>query len=468
MLSGPLKLAFAGSFTFGFFCQHIYTFTLEMVLLFQLPLELLNYIADQLPSKALAQLCLTCHDLHMAILPTLYAHVQLSFRSHIKQLEYGLQVSPYLANTINQCTRKLTLVSRQSGTHWVANDVRFLLQITHRVESLHFHDFHVLMVEHVCQVASALPLLKHLEFRYCNLAAEVMPSSPIRNSHRPESQQGQGSTDALEQPKSDFSRTSYLTLVWTDFSSSAISTLLRHLPGLQVVDFGANHNRIYSANDSAIFSLSQYCPKVQVLHVGLQQVREQTLCETIRLYGSSLTCLDVKCDSVQTLKAVAAHAESLQELTVRAAGPGSYGDDMIHVLRQCKGLGKLEMVCWMLEDVPRCVWRAIEAVARRAKQSIRNRDNVDANWMYFLEDHVDRLHGSNSGGSQTSTSEDGSDRVQDLYSTSDSWNNTVPSSTVVRSRRRRDVGSIKKTVALSFEELSEIRKEVIPSPQSGH
>jgi hypothetical protein len=428
----------------------------EMVLL-QLPLELLNYIADQLPSKALTQLCLTCRELHMAILPTLYAHVQLSFRSHIKQLEYGLQVSPYLANTINQSTRKLTLVSRQSGTHWVANDVRFLLQIAYRVESLHFHDFHVLMVEHVCQVASALPLLRHLEFRYCNLAAEVMPSSPIRNSHMPESQ-GLGHTDALESPK--FSQTSYLTLVWTDFSSSAISTLLRHLPGLQVVDFGANHNRIYSANDSAIFSLSQYCPKVQVLHVGLQQVREQTLCETIRLYGSSLTCLDVKCDSVQTLKAVAAHAESLQELTVRAAGPGSYGDDMIHVLRQCKGLGKLEMVCWMLEDVPRCVWRAIEAVARRAKQSIRNRDNIDANWMYFLEDHVDRLQ--NSG--QASTSEDGSDRVQDLYSTSDFWNNTLPSSTVIRSRRRRDVGSIKKTVALSFEELSEIRKEVIPSP----
>ncbi|KAG2185283.1 hypothetical protein INT44_002073 [Umbelopsis vinacea] len=392
----------------------------------------------------------------MAILPTLYGHVQLSFRSHIKQLEYGLQVSPYLANTIRQCTRKLTLVSRQSGTHWVANDVRFLLQITQRVESLHFHDFHVLMVEHVCQVASALPLLKHLEFRYCNLAAEVMPSSPIRNT-----QLGDGTTDALEQPK--FSQTSYLTLVWTDFSSSAISTLLRHLPGLQVVDFGANHNRIYSANDSAIFSLSQYCPKVQVLHVGLQQVREITLCETIRLYGSSLTCLDVKCDSVQTLKAVAAHAESLQELTVRAAGPGSYGDDMIHVLRQCKGLGKLEMVCWMLEDVPRCVWRAIEAVSRRAKQSIRNRDNVDANWMYFLEDHVDRLQVSSSGHGQTSASEDGSDRVQDLYSTSDSWNNTTLPS-VVRSRRRRDVGSIKKTVALSFEELSEIRKEVIPSP----
>lgn len=431
-----------------------------MVVLLQLPLELLNYIADQLPSKALTQLCLTCHDLHMAVLPTLYAHIQLSFRSHIKQLEYGLQVSPYLANTINQCTRKLTLVSRQSGTHWVANDVRFLLQIAQRVESLHFHDFHVLMVEHVCQVASALPLLKHFEFRYCNLAAEVMPSSPIRNPHMPGSQ-GHGGTDALEQPKSEFSQTSYLTLVWTDFSSSAISTLLRHLPGLQVVDFGANHNRIYSANDSAIFSLSQYCPKVQVLHVGLQQVREQTLCETIRLYGSSLTCLDVKCDSVQTLKAVAAHAESLQELTVRAAGPGSYGDDMIHVLRQCKGLGKLEMVCWMLEDVPRCVWRAIEAVARRAKQSIRNRDNIDANWMYFLDDHVDRLHNG-----QPSTSEDGgSDRVQDLYSTSDIWNNTTaPSSTVIRSRRRRDVGSIKKTVALSFEELSEIRKEVIPSP----
>lgn len=429
------------------------------MLLLQLPIELLNYIADQLPSKALTQLCLTCHSLHMAILPSLYSHVQLSFRSHIKQLEYGLQVSPYLADIIRQCARKLTLVSRQSGTQWVASDVRFLLQVAQRVESLHFHDFHVLMVEHVGQVASSLPMLKHLEFRYCNLAAEVMPvTGPIGNPHfRPV--HSQGSTEKPEQPKSEFSQTSYLTLVWTDFSSSAISTLLRQLPGLQVVDFGANHNRIYSANDSAISALSQHCPNVQVLHVGLQQVREQTLCETIRRYGSSLTCLDVKCDSVQTLKAVAAHAESLQELTVRAAGPGSYGEDMVHVLRQCKGLGKLEMVCWMLEDVPRCVWRAIEAVARRAKQSIRARENADANWMYFLDDHIDRMHETGGGQSSDTTS---SDRVQDLYSTSEFWNNTVPTTTS-RSRRRRDVGSIKKTVALSFEELSEIRKEVIPT-----
>ncbi|GAB5589721.1 hypothetical protein Unana1_04621 [Umbelopsis nana] len=392
----------------------------------------------------------------MAILPSLYSHVQLSFRSHIKQLEYGLQVSPYLADTISKYTRKLTLVSRQSGTHWVANDVRFFLQIAQHVESLYFHDFHVLMVEHVCQVARSLSVLQHLEFRYCNLAAEVMPSTgPNRSPHLPETQ-GQGSTDEPEQPTSEFSQTSYLTLVWTDFSSSAISTLLRQLPALQVVDFGANHNRIYSANDSAISALSQYCPNVQVLHVGLQQVREQTLCETIRRYGPSLTCLDVKCDSVQTLKAVAAHAESLQELTVRAAGPGSYGEDMVHVLRQCKGLGKLEMVCWMLEDVPRCVWRAIEAVARRAKESIRPRENIDANWMYFLDDHVDRINETN-GQNQDNTL----DRVQDLYSTSEFWSTSVPTTTS-RSRRRRDVGSIKKTVALSFEELSEIRKEVIP------
>src|ERR1700730_13332504 len=109
------------------------------MLLLQLPIELLNYIAEHLPSKALTQLCLTCHSMHMAILPSLYSHVQLSFRSHIKQLEYGLQVSPYLADTISKYTRKLTLVSRQSGTHWVANDVRFFLQIAQHVESLYFH-----------------------------------------------------------------------------------------------------------------------------------------------------------------------------------------------------------------------------------------------------------------------------------------------------------------------------------------
>ncbi|CAM0137421.1 hypothetical protein VKS41_003219 [Umbelopsis sp. WA50703] len=421
----------------------------------QLPIELLNNIAERLPSKSLTQLCLTCHALHLAILPTLYSHIQLSFRSHIKQLEYGLQVSPYLADIIRKSTRKLTLVSRQSGTHWVANDVRFLLPVVQRVESLYFHDFHVLMVEHVGQVASSLPVLRHLEFRYCNLAAEAAPVNLNRNN---ESQEQDETTISSKQilPKM-----TCLTLVWTDFSSSAITALLRQLPSLQYVDFGANHNRIYSANDSAISALSENCPKVRTLHVGLQQVREQTLCQTIRRYGQALTCLDVKCDSVQTLKTVAAHAECLQELTVRAAGPGSYGEDMIHVLRQCKGLGKLEMVCWMLEDVPRCVWRAIEAVARRARQTMQARENVDSNWIYFLDDHADRVSESQNG------ILDMYERVQNLYSTSDIAGTSSPSIASSRSRRRRDVGSIKKTVALSFEELTEIRKEVImPSLQA--
>src|ERR1700754_69846 len=104
------------------------------MLLLQLPIELLNNIAGQLPSKSLTQLCLTCRTLGMTILPILYSHVQLSLRSQIKQLEYGIQVSPYLAETIQQSTRKVTLVSRQSGTHWVANDVRFLLQVAQNVE----------------------------------------------------------------------------------------------------------------------------------------------------------------------------------------------------------------------------------------------------------------------------------------------------------------------------------------------
>ncbi|KAJ2964156.1 hypothetical protein NQZ79_g1021 [Umbelopsis isabellina] len=427
--------------------------SLEMCIL-QLPIELLNNIAERLPSKSLTQLCLTCHALHLAILPTLYSHIQLSFRSHIKQLEYGLQVSPYLADIIRNSTRKLTLVSRQSGTHWVANDVRFLLPMAQRVESLYFHDFHVLMVEHVCQVASSLPVLRHLEFRYCNLAAEVVPVSSVRND-------GSQEQDEISASSKMLPNTTCLTLVWTDFSSSAITALLRQLPALQYVDFGANHNRIYSANDSAISALSENCPKVCTLHVGLQQVREQTLCQTIRRYGQALTCLDVKCDSVQTLKTVAAHAECLQELTVRAAGPGSYGEDMIHVLRQCKGLGKLEMVCWMLEDVPRCVWRAIEAVARRARQTMQARENVDSNWIYFLDDHVDRVNESQSG------VVDIFERVHDLYSTSDIAGSSTPSTATSRSRRRRDVGSIKKTVALSFEELTEIRKEVtMPSLQA--
>lgn len=116
------------------------------------------------------------------------------------------------------------------------------------------------------------------------------------------------------------------------------------------------------------------------------------------------------------------------------------------ILRRCQRLVHLELACWMIQDVPGVVWRAIETVARRRTETknvildvtgpgksdpnhrrVEIQPPSDTNgglWLYYFDDQAPRER-------------DG--------------------------MRRRPVGNIKKTLALDIEELREIRKEFINS-----
>ncbi|KAI8374364.1 uncharacterized protein BYT42DRAFT_477000, partial [Radiomyces spectabilis] len=193
-----------------------------------------------------------------------------------------------------------------------------------------------LSVDKVRQLARILPEIRHMNFRYCTLTMDKA-----------------GPSEDTDDDNLCFTKVTHLSLFWTDFSDKSISELLRGLPHLQTVDLGANHNKVPRANDTALEALRANCPLVTHLSVALQQVKEQTLCEAIMQYGHQLKSLSIRCDSVQSLRTVAAHATHVEKLKVSAAGNDQEDEGaVIGVLRQCHRLVRLEMVCWMIQDVP--------------------------------------------------------------------------------------------------------------------
>lgn len=454
-------------------------------MLLRIPTELLQEILHNLSRSTLTRLCLVNRQAYQLCLPVLYAHLELSFRCHIRQLDWGIQHRPFLRETIEQHTKQLTLVCRQSGSF--VTELQYLLSRIPKVRILTFSDFHVLPVEIIRPLANVLPQLQQLNFKYCNLVSKDQQTN------------GSEGNDC-----SVFKSTSTLSFFWTDFSESAIRKLLSGFPNLCSVEFGANHNRIHTANDSALKILREHCLDIRDLSVSLQQVAESTLCEVIAFYGPQLRRLSIRCDGPRTLTTVATHAIHVQDLSVRAVGGPWMGthhnhqqhhqqqqhsqrrqqqhqqqhqhqlrrqqfqqgmqqvDDeaaedeiegsMMGILKRCQRLVHLELACWMIQDVPGIVWRAIETVAKRRTEASKNvvvdvaggsgkcdadhhriveiqpvSDTNGGLWLYYLDDQVPRGHNG---------------------------------------LRRRPIGNIKKTLALDIEELREIRKQFLSSPST--
>ncbi|KAI7891127.1 uncharacterized protein EV154DRAFT_420916 [Mucor mucedo] len=288
-------------------------------------------ITNHLPRQSISRLCLTCTQGYGLFLPTLYRHLELGHRTQIKQLAQGLIRNRFLKETVQQHTHILTLSCRQGGN---SHDLIILLfnQLPN-IKQLYFRDFLNLSVQRIVNVLHRLPNLTLLDFSYCDLK---------------ESEEEEEELVVLE-------GITTLNLVWTDFSTAAIRQLWMMTPNLTRVHLGANHNRQKLTNDTALIALTESCPRINDLEVSLQQVQEDSICKLIQTYGSQLERLSVRCEGNDTLRSIAHHTQSLQQLILRCNYSGYYNHHVMHIFQQCQSLTHLEMVSWPLQDVPTIV-----------------------------------------------------------------------------------------------------------------
>ncbi|KAL0079047.1 hypothetical protein J3Q64DRAFT_1763327 [Phycomyces blakesleeanus] len=348
-----------------------------------LPFELLLSVLRRLPGSSLAQLCLTSREAYETCVPLLYGHLRLSYRHHVRQLAIGMQHRPLLRKTIELYTQKVTLRPKQSGNHWLVADFCRLFPELKQVREVVCSHFGFLSVDRVRELAGSLPQLTHVTLNHCRLVA---------TQHRGEIRETEwGSTDTSgiddeqEQeviaptPKSEeiFERVCHLNAQWTDFSVGAATQLLSSMPLLGWIDLGANHNRIPTANDGVVASLWEHCPRLRHMSISLQQVSESTLCELISKFGGQLETLAIRCDGLETLGALATYCTRLERLVIRAANTPwtveftttppdeEITNTVVSILQHCQGLVQLEMVSWVMQDVPVIVWRAMDTVIER-------------------------------------------------------------------------------------------------------
>ncbi|KAI9278801.1 hypothetical protein BDA99DRAFT_493174 [Phascolomyces articulosus] len=305
-----------------------------MSLLLQLPQELLQLLFLLLPQQALARFSQTCHLAYDLSSPTLYSHVRVGFRAHVRQLEQGIKKRPKLKELLETYTRTLTLKNHTSSNLWFARDFAGLLTATCNVRVLTLSDFDALSIDYLSRLAAALPNIECLELHYCNLTHEPLPTTPTASAtpttlytfplSSPSSSSLASVSGTTTSDKNNntalFSNTRRLNFCWTDFSEEAVTSLLQKLPYLSSVDLGANRNRVVGANTAAVKSLQEHCIHIKELTISLQQVSESVLCDTIAHYGPQLHKLSIRCDGRETLKSVAQHATHVKNLTIRAAG----------------------------------------------------------------------------------------------------------------------------------------------------
>lgn len=261
-----------------------------------LPPELHSHIYDLLPKSSINQVSLACRSLYASALPTLYSTLVLSVKSHIRQLEAGLQDhNGFLYQVILHHTKELVLKCKQSGQCRLLFDIRPLLGHLPRLSRLTLMDFHTLPVSYIQPLLSSLPHLEQVALRYCDLV--VNPSCP--------------------QVEAVVSSVTHLELLWTDFSKPAIDTLFAYFPSLVDVRLLANHNRHHMANNYAVGALQRQCPRVTHLDIGVQEVKEHTLVGCIAFYGLQLQALSLLCHSPATLLAITKYTPLVQDLTVR-------------------------------------------------------------------------------------------------------------------------------------------------------
>ncbi|KAI8380013.1 hypothetical protein EDC96DRAFT_492642 [Choanephora cucurbitarum] len=299
----------------------------------EIPNEIISLILAYLPKSSKGKLCLTCVRGYQLFLPFLYQHIEIGHRTQLKQLELGFSNNTYLLRTAQLYTQAITLKCKQGGnSHWLA---AWLFGQLPNVRQLYFCDFHALSVCKVRHMLCIMPQLVSLHFEYCDLVA-------TNNAYTKENHQ-----------KPTF-QIRELSLLWTDFSTEALQQLLSHLPRLDCAVLSANHNRYQFANDASLQILTTVCPDIRKLSISLQQVKENSLCQAIRHYGSQLEHLSIRCQGNETLQAISACTKQLKHLVLRCNNPTG-SDSVIHVLQQCQSLIHFEMISWPLHDMPRIV-----------------------------------------------------------------------------------------------------------------
>ncbi|KAI9021719.1 hypothetical protein CLU79DRAFT_752930 [Phycomyces nitens] len=458
-------------------------------MLLGLPTELIHHVLGMLPRHSIAQLSLVSRDSYQTCLPVLYSHLQLGLRISIQQLDCGLTRNLYLKNIVERHTRTLTIICRQGTGYSLTKELRTLLTKLTNIHTLIFVDFNALPVENVRQLASVLPLIENIQFRYCHL---IVSSGHRINSHpRPSVLPTRSISQQKSLAEPIFQKVTSLTLFWTDFSEPAILGLFSGLPHLLYASLGANHNRTFTANDYAVSVLGRYCPDISSLSVSLQQVREESLCNLIALYGNQLRDLSIRCDTPHTLDIIAVHASQIKQLSIRAVPTvqdthfqqrrapndqleGSLEEtpetiekasqnNMVEILHRCQGLVQLEMVAWKTQEIPSIVWESIKAVAqRRQGRDPKVRLEIDEPRTKRKTDLIKKR---------------GSPRMRSLYNVADippvseegiSWLYPLNS----RRYRHQEQGvpiknlkrkqSLSRNLTLRIEELQEIRKQLIP------
>lgn len=390
------------------------------MLLSHLPVEILHTIASFLPRSSIAQLCLANRHVYAKCLPVLYACLELSFRSHIEYIVNDQH--SFLRHVLENHTRHLHLVCRQSGSHAMIASLAHWLPNIH---TLTFSDYHVLPADQLCDLLQLFPNISTLQFRFCHLQLT--------------------SNDIHGKIKGTLASIDTLDLVWTDFSDDAITLLLGNMPNLARVHFGTNHNRNRLANNNALVALAKYCLNIRSLGVSLQHVQEDVMCDIIVSYGHQLTHLSIPCESPRLLAVIATHALQLKHLIIRAATTREHVTHlevtrrrrhtaisnrvattsgfshsrlgMIHILQQCQALVYLEMTSWMVRDIPYEVWQLV----RHQEGTPEMNANNSYEKYYYLNDMA--------------------------------WRHR-------RGLQQHDVGYLTKTLALHTRELYEIRKRL--------
>jgi hypothetical protein len=324
--------------------------------------------------------------------------VELGHRTQIKQLEYGLEANAFLKETATQYTQILTLKCRQGGSSHLVS----LFKQLPNIRQLHFRDFLALSINKVRQLVFTLPRLTLLDFQYCELISSdnvitstsdnnlndvefefnnnnnyqddnESSSSSNSNSSIKENDSGDRRTKENKTYKSSCKRKvnhhphlKTLQLMWTDFSREAIRQLFHTAPNITMILLGANHNRTPTANDAALQLLKKCCHHIQHLSISLQQIKETSLCDLVKVYNTQLETLSIRCgDGDNTLTTISHYATNIKHLTIRRSHQTDLNAIMVVLLQKCRRLNRLEMVSWSIQDVPTVVLDQIKRQPNR-------------------------------------------------------------------------------------------------------
>jgi hypothetical protein len=317
-----------------------------------IPKEVLGKIINNLARHDTYQLLFSCNYLYLTGLPYLYAHLELGYYIHIRQLKNGILKNQYLKDIISSDTRQLTLKSRQNGNNWRIQDLSNVLGPKSQVNLLIFSNFYALSTETIKKITSLLPNLKVIEFRYCHIVYQPLNKHKYHCNYT--------IPDMSNLPKLD--RISY---TWTDFTENSIFPSL--FPQITKLELGSNRNIYNSINGLMVSSIAQHCPNITHLTIALPQIDESVLCDTITHYGMQLQQLSIKCDGYRTLLAISTQASRIHSLTVRVT---SVTDEDIspyvaQIVTTCKYLQDFEIVSTQLyQDIPNIIWESIIACAK--------------------------------------------------------------------------------------------------------